>query len=87
MAMMIIHHRVQDYEAWRPAYDAHEPARTSAGLSNGQVFRAAEDPNDLVILFDMADRRKAETFAASEDLKTAMQRAGVQGRPDVRFVE
>jgi hypothetical protein len=34
----------------------------------------------------MADRQKAEAFAASEDLKTAMQHSGVQGRPDVQFV-
>jgi len=85
MAMMIIHHRVQNYEAWRPVYDAHEPARNAAGLTNGRVFRSAEDPDDLVILFDMADQKKAEAFAASEDLKIAMQRAGVQGRPDVQF--
>ena len=86
MAMMIIHHRVQNYETWRPVYDAHEPARASAGLTNGRVYRSAEDPDDIVILFDMADRKKAEAFAASEDLKAAMQRSGVQGRPDMQFV-
>jgi hypothetical protein len=86
MAMMMIHHRVQNYQAWRHIYDAHEPARNSAGLTNGRVFRSADDPDDLVILFDMADRKKAEAFAESEDLKTAMQRSGVRGRPDVQFV-
>ena len=85
MATMIIHHRVQNYEAWRPVYDAHEPARNAAGLSNGRVFRAADDPQDVVILFDMADRQRAEAFAASEDLKIAMQRSGVQGKPDMQF--
>jgi len=84
--MMIIHHRVQNYENWRPVYDAHEPARISAGLTKGRVFRSADDPQDILILFDMADRQKAEAFAASEDLKTAMQRSGVQGKPDVQFV-
>jgi hypothetical protein len=34
----------------------------------------------------MADRNKAEAFAASEDLKAAMQRSGVHGRPDVQFI-
>ena len=85
MAMMIIHHRVRNYETWRPVYDAHEPARDAAGLSNGQVFRSAKDPNDLVILFDMQDRNKAEAFAASEDLKFAMQQSGVEGEPDMQF--
>ncbi len=87
MTLMIIHHRVRDYATWRPVFDAHEPARTAAGLSNGRVFRSADNPNDLILLFDFADRRKAEEFAASDELKTAMQRAGVEGRPDMHFTE
>lgn len=87
MAMMIIHHRVQDYEAWRPVYDAHEPARLAAGLTNGRVFRSTDEPDDIVILFDMANRGKAEALLSTEDMKTTMQRAGVQGRPDIRFIE
>ena len=47
MAMMIIRHRVRNFEAWRPAYDAHESARKAADLTNGQVFRSADDPDDL----------------------------------------
>jgi hypothetical protein len=53
MALMVIHHKVRDYAAWRPAYDAHEPSRAGAGITNGRVYRKAEDPNDLVILFDI----------------------------------
>ena len=87
MATMVIHHKVSDYAAWRPAYDAHEPSRVSAGITNGRVFRGAEDPNDLVILFDVADVPKARVWCASEDLKSVMTRAGVQGKPDISFVE
>ena len=87
MAMMIIHHHVQDYDAWRPVYDAHESARIAAGLTNGRVFRAVDEPDDVVILSDMADRGKAEALLSTEDMKTTMQRAGVQGRPDIRFME
>jgi len=87
MAIMIIHRCVQNYEAWRPVYDAHEPARNAAGLTNGRVFRSTDEPDDVVILFDMADRGKAEALLSTEDMKTTMQRAGVQGRPDIRFME
>ena len=45
MGAMIVRHSVRDYGAWRPAYDAHEAARTAAGLTNGRVYRSAEDPN------------------------------------------
>ena len=86
-AMIVVRHSVRDYGAWRPAYGGHEAARTAAGLTNGRVFRSAEDPNDLLLLFEMADRRRAEEFAASDDLRTAMQRAGVVGQPELRYAE
>src|SRR5207245_7692591 len=38
MALMVIHHKVRDYAAWRPAYDAHEPSRAGAGITNGRVY-------------------------------------------------
>lgn len=60
--------------------------RAGAGLTNGRVYRKAEDPNDLVILLDVADVTKARAFAASEDLVTAMREAGVLGAPGIYFI-
>ena len=34
---------------------------------------------------DVADVTKAHTFLGSEDLKTAMQKGGVVGSPNIRF--
>jgi hypothetical protein len=79
MPVMIIHHRVRDYVSWRPFYDAHEQARVAATITNGKVFRGADDPNDIVILFAVADLAKAKAFGTSDDLKTTMNRAGVIG--------
>jgi len=87
MGVMIVHHSVRDYAAWRPAYDAHEAARRAAGLTNGRVFRSTEDPNDILILFDTSDRRRAEEFGGSDDLKSAMQNSGVIGQPKIRFAD
>jgi hypothetical protein len=87
MALMVIHHKVKDYNAWRPVYDAHEKSRASAGITNGRVFRRAEDPNDLVILLDVADVAKGRSWTTSEDLKSAMQKAGVLGPPTIHFTE
>jgi hypothetical protein len=54
-------------------------ARVGAGITNGRVYQKAEDPNDLAILLDVADVAKARAWTAGEDLKTAMERAGVLG--------
>ena len=80
MNTMIVHHHVRNYEAWRPAYDKHEPMRTSAGLTHGRVFRAADDPNDLVLLFDVADKnglgRLRSRTTSRPSCKTLGSRAG-----------
>jgi hypothetical protein len=44
---LTIHRKVKDYAAWRKGYDDHEKARHAAGVTNGKVFRSAEDPNDV----------------------------------------
>jgi hypothetical protein len=83
---LAIHHKVKDYALWRKGYDEHEKSRLSADITNGKVFRSAEDPNDILILQDVADVAKARTWLGGDDLKTAMQKAGVVGSPSVRFV-
>src|SRR6266699_3853237 len=76
---LTIHHKVKDYATWRTGYDAREKGRLSAGISNGRVFRSAEDQNEVVILQDVADVSKARSWLASDDTKAAMQKGGVIG--------
>jgi hypothetical protein len=80
-----IHLKVKDYATWRSGYDGNEKSRVSAGITNGRVFRKAEDPNDVVILEDVADVAKARTWLGSDDMKALMQKSGVLGSPNVRF--
>ena len=82
---LTIHIKVKDYATWRPAYDGHEKNRLSAGITNGRVFRNAQDPNDVVILQDVTDVAKARTWLGSNDMKATMQKSGVVGSPNVRF--
>jgi hypothetical protein len=82
---LTIHHKVKDYAAWRKGYDDHEKARHAAGVTKGRVFRSAEDPNDVLILQDVADMAKARTWLGGDELKAAMTKAGVIGSPNVRF--
>ena len=83
---LTIHHKVKDYAAWHKGYAENEASRRAAGITNSKVFRSAEDPNDILILQDVADVAKARTWLGGDDLKTAMQKAGVVGAPSIRFV-
>jgi len=82
---LTIHLKVKDYSTWRLSYDGHEKNRLSAGITNGRVFRNAENPNDVVILQDVADVAKARSWLGSNDMKATMQKSGVVGTPNVRF--
>ena len=44
-----------------------------------------DDPNDVVILQDVADVAKARTWLGSPEMKTAMEKSGVLGSPTIRF--
>jgi hypothetical protein len=82
---LTIHLKVKDYTAWRTGYDGREKSRVSAGITNGRVFRNAQDQNDVVILQDVADVAKARTWLGSNEMKAAMQQSGVVGSPTIRF--
>ncbi len=82
---LTIHHKVKDYSAWRKGYDEQEKSRSLAGVTNGKVFRGAENQNDILVLQDVADLTKARAWAGGDALKTTMQKAGVLGPHVVRF--
>lgn len=84
--LLVIHHKVADYAKWRPAYDADQPARTAAGLTNCTVRSAVGDANDVFIACQMADVAKARAFTAAPRLAAKMKGAGVVGKPEFHFL-
>ena len=51
------------------------------------MLRSADDKNELVVIFDDMDTKKAKEFAASPDLKETMKKAGVTDQPTIYFLE
>jgi heme-degrading monooxygenase HmoA len=68
-------------------FDEHGAARKASGSNGGHLFRNADDPNDLAILLEWADVKKARQFVQSDDLRQAMQWAGVSGPPEILFLD
>jgi len=87
MASMFIRHRVADFGKWKPVFDEHEPARREAGATAHSVHRDAADPNVVILAFRVDDLARAREFVASEELRAAMERAGVVGPPEFWFTE
>jgi quinol monooxygenase YgiN len=86
MGMVVIHHKVKDFAAWKLAYDRHAPARKAAGLSKAHVLQALGDPNMVTVVLDFSDAGKAKAFGGSADLKNAMKAAGVVGKPVIHIL-
>jgi quinol monooxygenase YgiN len=87
MAQLLVHHKVQDYAAWRKVYDELGRTRAQFGSTGDRVYRTANDPNEVVIISEWPDVERARAYAQSPDLKEGMQRAGVISQPEVLFLE
>jgi heme-degrading monooxygenase HmoA len=87
MIHMLVRHKVADFAKWKAAYDAHGSARQNAGLKEEHLLRNVDEPNEVILLFSAEDLEKAKAFSASDDLRQAMQKAGVTDKPDVYFLK
>jgi heme-degrading monooxygenase HmoA len=86
MAHLLVVHDVEDYARWKPVFDQHDNVRRANGCEDYQLFRDANDPNHVVILFEWDSLSNARRFAESDDLRQAMQKAGVVSRPQTYFL-
>ncbi len=86
MPHVMIKHRVRDYAAWRREFDNFVDTRRSFGEKSYRILHPGDDPNDLLLLFEWDTVKNAETFLASPELKSAMQRAGVAEKPTIQFL-
>lgn len=86
MAYMLIQHKVKDFAAWKKAYDSVADLRASNGELSDQIYRDASDPNKLTAIFKWDSIEHARKYASSPELKSAMEKAGVEGPPTVYFL-
>lgn len=87
MQYVLIRHKVGDYAKWKVMFDEHGATRKASGSKGGRLFRNADDPNEVVVLFEWDDIEKARAFVQSEDLGQTMKRAGVLDKPDIYYLD
>ena len=80
MTTLAVRQSVADYSTWKSAFDEHAGARLSHGATGHRVLR---DGNDLLVLLEFPNDAAAQAFRADQSLRTAMEKAGVQGAPDI----
>jgi hypothetical protein len=84
---MFVRHDVNDYETWRKEYDDFDQKRRQMGVRAHGVFRDVDSGTSVTAFHDFDSIEAARSFAASSELKDAMQNAGVTSAPQIWFTE
>jgi hypothetical protein len=84
--IMVVRNKVTDYDKWLAGFEGHDSLKLANGLHNYVVGRSVEDPNMLLVATKADDIAKAKVFGNSAELKQAMQKDGVVGKPTVSLV-
>jgi quinol monooxygenase YgiN len=84
---LVVHHRVADYDAWKPVFDEHELVRRSYGEIEHRIYRDIHDPNRVIVHNDFPSEDAARSFMHDPSLKEVMARAGVEGEPGISFID
>lgn len=87
MTYLLVRHKNKDYAKWKKVFDEHSATRRASGSKGARLFRNADNPNEMVLIFEWDSLEKAKKFAQSEELKKTMEQAGVIDKPDVYFLE
>jgi heme-degrading monooxygenase HmoA len=87
MAHAVARTRVADFDQFIETFTTRGQAkRTELGSRGSRVFRSAEDPNEVIIVFDW-DQEDVQRFLADPEAQEIMREAGLQGPPEFTFVE
>jgi hypothetical protein len=84
-ATLLVRHEVEDYDAWRSAYESVEGLRQAHGCTDAEVLADPTDKQDVFVLHRFPTLEQAQAFAGSPELRDAMGRAGVKGAPRIEI--
>ncbi len=85
MAYLMFRGKLKDYEKWKPVFDELRPKRKEYGAIGGYLYRAADNPNELVVLMEWESVEKARKWAMSEHVTRALEIGGVTGKREDLF--
>ena len=78
MAIMLMHFEVDDYDAWKPMFDADPAGRAEAGATSHKVSRAVDNPNEAFIRVEFPSVEQAKAFREKLLASGALERSGMR---------
>ena len=86
MATILIQYQVKKFADWKKVYESMAEFRTSSGAIASHAYQDASDPNKITVVNKWNTLANAQKFTQSLELKTAMEKAGVLGPPNISFL-
>ncbi len=62
MVILVIQHRVTDYQGWKKAFDSDPIGRAKNGVTRHTIYRPAEDPNRVIVNLEFRSLEQAQKF-------------------------
>jgi hypothetical protein len=86
IAALVIH-EVEDYDQFRPHFDAHQATRKEASMVGHHFQRGADNRNMIAAYMPATDETKMRAMLVSDDLRAKMQAAGIKGTPIIKVMK
>jgi hypothetical protein len=87
MPHVLVRHRVEDFRRWKKAFDEAREFRRDWGEQEYRIFQLSHDTETVVGLFQWDDLNVAREFFESTELRRRMEEAGVQGEPEITYLQ
>ena len=82
--IVIVQHKVRDFDAWKGVFDEHGQVRRKYGATGHEIYRGIDE---ITIVNHFPSKPQAEAFAADPSLKEAMATGGVVSEPVMTWAE
>ena len=87
MTILAIQLTLADYAAWKSVFDTRKQFRKDTmGVKFERLYRSADEPNEILLWFDVLDAAKMRNEIASDDVQKTMREAGVVGQPKIHVI-
>ena len=85
MATIILSHDVENFDSWKPYYEADSSRREEAGFKELAVGTQSDDPKKVFMIWQ-GDPVKVEKMLQDPELAELMKEAGVTSVPEVTII-
>ena len=88
MTVLVVKHKVRDFGVWKSRSSTSASRFVGGMVSGGHwLYRSAEDPDDVLVAIEFPSPEQARAYLQDPELREAMQRGGVHGKPHIHFCE